>query len=721
MVGCQTLCSLALQTRGRRPPSPLPQACILLGQFVAAEGVTTSPPFAGYALTFADRGTAIASATLSPDVFLGATGITQTMWLRYDGPIGPPFGFAAYSAQTSTRTYFCGFEWDAAGYPVWHMLDLSSDLAEVPQLHRDMFRRWRHLAFSWSAVNGSLLIYVDGELTFTSTICPSGPGSYEGYGSYGVYESSESLSDGAVSYGGAGSSDDAPCANLTAETFDGVRLAFGAYMYGPTTFSPTSGFRGSLDHVQLWTDALNAQQIRADYETLGTAPLVPIPVLRYTFDEGLGTTAINTGSATGFDVSLGWNPGGVRFFLPAGRPTTWQHTAPFWSTSDIPLNSSAVQGSAPMVRIYTPGQPIKIALPASTPNVRISAIPPHGKLFFEDTQLTVGSEMPSGSAITYVSPLNMSVRASFGFDTVSTSEEINVIVHLIPRSPPHAVLQPPSCNWPFGILQCDVPQLQVHVQEDTPTIAFLIGGSPHGEVVTAVIVNSPKRGSLYQVVQCCDPIVGRGAIIRDGDQVLDDSGAVIYVPTLNDYGENARATVSFYVRDPTGVASDVATMVFDVHGQEDPPLAQAAAKNPTQPLEPIFVPLYTSDGEGDEVTLALAQAPSHGNLFLSADFSGADQPMAVFAGGGVEASQIFAQHPIDVHAVSSFWPGGADYHPLQIIGEQGKHTETHTNLCTHVWTNLSHMHQSRMCLHPADVVITLVCCDQIRWCMETHH
>ena len=62
----------------------------------------------------------------------------------------------------------------------------------------------------------------------------------------------------------------------------GVSLALGVYTSTPTneTFevTPSHSYRGSLDHLQLWTSGLTTAQILADYQTLGSATELPTPV-----------------------------------------------------------------------------------------------------------------------------------------------------------------------------------------------------------------------------------------------------------------------------------------------------------------------------------------------------------------------------------------------------------------------------------------------------------
>eukprot|EP00966_Prymnesium_polylepis_P038300 888432-Prymnesium_polylepis.2 len=156
------------------------------------------------------------------------------------------------------------------------------------------------------------------------------------------------------------------------------------------------------------------------------------------------------------------------------------------------------------------------------------------------------------------------------------------------------------------------------------------------------------------MVPCCDPITGVGAVIQDGDAVLDGSSAVVFQPERDANGLRM-ANISFYVRDSSGTPSAPATLTIDVAAIEDAPELVPAPEIVTDPLTPVFVPLRGSDAEGHTVTLTMASNPPHGLVYLP---DGA-APGASFRRfrGGAQDGQIYRQTAVDVVAVSSFWAG----------------------------------------------------------------
>jgi hypothetical protein len=205
--------------------------------------------------------------------------------------------------------------------------------------------------------------------------------------------------------------------------------------------------------------------------------------------------------------------------------------------------------------------------------------------------------------------------ASFIYEATGTGGSANGTVHLLPEAPPTVVPNLVPCLWPLGVVRCETPQLAVTTIEDTPTHILLIGRSPHGtDGTTAVVVRVPTTGTLYQFSTCCDASDpdARGAVIRDGDEVLDGSSAVAYVPALNAFGDPLNnyvlTSLSFYVRDSSGATSANATMTITVTPLRDMPalthpLDVSPTSNSTHPLTPVFVPLRVLDAEGDTVTL----------------------------------------------------------------------------------------------------------------------
>eukprot|EP00966_Prymnesium_polylepis_P326951 7382827-Prymnesium_polylepis.2 len=175
-------------------------------------------------------------------------------------------------------------------------------------------------------------------------------------------------------------------------------------------------------------------------------------------------------------------------------------------------------------------------------------------------------------------------------------------------------------------------------------------------------------GTLHQVSKCCD-VTGMGAVIQDGDTVLDGSSAIIYVPPSHEFG-TALANLSVFVLDASGIASAPATLTIDVTPVEDPPEMAPTSEGLTPPLTPVFVPLAASDAEGDVVTLTVARLPANGNIFLTADTT---QGTKMSELGTSLSMSVIQQHAVDVLSVSSFYVSGTiSWHPLQATGERGE-------------------------------------------------
>ena len=604
----------------------------------------TAGSASGYALTYDGRGSDTATAHLPAELFQGASGFTITMWIRVFGFIAPPFFLNVFSILTPMSSSWFGLAWMYSGGTVYsEMFDSSAQLdadAAVPGLHISNFRSWRHLAITWSSA-GDLSFYVDGELQASLT------GQKVGY-------------------------------NVTKGAERGAYISLGGAAYSDKEMLSNRVLRGSLDHFQLWTRALDADEIRADYRTLGAS--VPQPLLRYTFDEGAGELAMNTGTATGTDLRLGQIANGLHFFTDTNSQTSHRCTSPVFAPSQLPLVSNN-SGLAPIVQTYRAGASANVSLDASTQRVRLASLPAGGRLQLNGADLAVGVEVPSGAIVTFAADRDVANATSFIYEAAGTGGSANGTVHLLPEAPPTVVYNLAPCTWPLGVVQCAPPQLTVATKEDEPVTIVLIGRSPHGtDRTTAVVVRVPTSGTLYQLSTCCDASVAsaRGAIIRDGDEVLDGGSAVVFVPALHAFGdplnEFVLTSLSFYVRDSSGAASANATMTITVTPEEDAPELTdpsdvSPTSNSTSPLTPVFVPLRTFDAEGDTVTLTLAQLPAHGKLFLPD--AGAPGAELLECSGVVDPSQMLRQHAVDVVGVSSFWPGSASWHPLQALGPQG--------------------------------------------------
>ncbi|KAL1508443.1 hypothetical protein AB1Y20_004546 [Prymnesium parvum] len=538
--------------------------CITWAWFTAAASVTADasmpPGRAGYAVTFDGRGTDIATAQLAPEIFLGARGLTISLWCR-------AFGFSAYPTESvvlsmltpSEAQWLVPIRWRAHGAALDHIV-FGTSTYEAASAHMDAFEQWRHFTFTWNAESGALRAYVDGQLASEATNVK------QGY-------------------------------NVTAGAADGVLLALGVHALGPTSHAPTHSFRGSIDHLQLWTVHLNAEQVAADYRTLGESPVLPTPALRYTFDEGPSDVAANTGALEGADLHLGRNPDGVRYFT-SGDATAWQYTSPVWAPSSIPVLESTAARLAPIVVSFKPGINEKITLTTSAAPCQISHLPSHGQLLFNEHVLSLEGLVPSGAVLTFASTSNeTALSTSFKLECADSSSP-NVAVHLLLEVAPQVVLMPTQCSWPLGVLECTSLHLSTIVPKDSPTIIFLIGRSFHGsDRTSAVVLAAPRTGFLYQLDSCCDPVTGRGGIIRDGDPVLHGSSGVVYVPERD--APDDRTNLTFLVLDSRGAKSAPATMSIEIRRVirrvDDVPVVENMSRSSAK--TPIDVPLRVRDAD----------------------------------------------------------------------------------------------------------------------------
>ncbi|KAL1507993.1 hypothetical protein AB1Y20_007595 [Prymnesium parvum] len=379
----------------------------------------------GYALTFDGRGTDIASAQLPGEIFRGATGLTLTGWFRAFGMIGPLYrSFALTLTTPQSSTWLHPLVWELGGQD--YSMDIFDTTIHQPgdaRLQMKEFERWRHFAVAWGRDGGHLRVYLDGVLAVNRTQIRSG------------YNISEGASQG-------------------------VYLGVGVYAFNQNAHVPTDSFRGSLDHLQLWTDTLTPTQIQADFETLGSSDELPAPSLKFTFDDGPGNTAANYGTAANVHLQFGADPDGSLFFdTDDDGTTTLQYTSPVWTPSDLPLNSS-IAFNGLVVHTFLPGRTAHLSLIASTPRLRITSLPSHGALLANGTLLAIGAEVLTEATVIFVS--NTTALAAFTYVgiTNTTASTSNTTVHLLPETSPHVVQSPPRCTWPRGQLLCDAQALR---------------------------------------------------------------------------------------------------------------------------------------------------------------------------------------------------------------------------------------------------------------------
>ncbi|KAL1524680.1 hypothetical protein AB1Y20_019566 [Prymnesium parvum] len=605
------------QRRVRLQVSAFLAIATLASQLVGAQA-------SGYALTFDGQGTDVATVQLPPEVFRGARGITFSTWARSFGLYGVTQCLGISFLTPVSSNWLQPLNWRDSGDILAHNFFDTSVPVLDPAYGLDHFLEWRHLAVTWDE-QGDLNTYVDGVRVNSASAIKSGY-------------------------------------NITANTAQGVYLALGIYASSATTNIPSYSLRGSLDQVQLWTHALDAQQVEADYRTLGQSDTLPEPVLRYTFDEGGGETAANSGSAANADLRLGQSPDDSRYFFANGA--TFEYTSPVWGPSILPLNVSTL---APIVRTFKAGRESNFSLhiPGSALSIRLLSVPSHGQLRLDGTPLYAGAVVPSSALLSYNSSVDgLSAFVNFSFEILGSGAAASSgDVHLLEEGPPEVVPGSASCEWPRGKVVCTPEPLTM--QEDTPQVLFLLGRSARGSARTmAVVATAPKHGTLYQMTKCCDPVAGRGSVIRDGDVVLNGRSAVVFIPAENSFG-TAADSLTYYVTDWSGEASELATLVMDVLSAEDAPLLELSDVV-TPPLTPVFVPLRASDAEGDFITFALEGGAAYGKVFL--DDNGKPGDLLSGFSGRSASSNLIQQYAIDVLKVSSHWPAGVQWHPLQVVG-----------------------------------------------------
>ena len=256
-----------------------------------ATATPTAGSASGYALTFDGRGTDVATADLPAELFSGASGLTFTSWVRTFGYVGAPYNPCVLTMLApGFANWFQPMWWHAASSffepYVFDSPQRASDDVDHLEFDMDKFQQWRHYALAWQGAGGILQIFLDGELLVNRT---------------GVK----------------------PDYNLTKYTASGVYMALGINALSRTSHNPMSSFRGSLDNLQLWTHRLTAYEIKEDFESGGKSSALPYPALKYTFDEGSGEFAYNTGffKGSGPTLHLGHNPDGSSYFADSGSST----------------------------------------------------------------------------------------------------------------------------------------------------------------------------------------------------------------------------------------------------------------------------------------------------------------------------------------------------------------------------------------------------------------
>ncbi|KAL1498936.1 hypothetical protein AB1Y20_013457 [Prymnesium parvum] len=585
----------------------------------------------GFALTFDGRGTDIATVQLPPSLFHAASGLTMSVWCRVFGLYGPLRSFMLTMTTPASSNWFQPFIWRDYG----SALGQTAFDTTISGLYGgiDAFEQWTHLAVAYD-VNGTIRTYVNG------TRVASRSGVAPGY-------------------------------NLSAGASRGVYLALGVYATGARAHRPEDSFRGSVDELQLWTRALDDVEVAADHATLGASPLLPPPALRYSFDEGAGDSANNSGGAAGLALRLGKSPDGGRFFEASGTPTTFAYTSPAWAASSLPV---AACPRAVWAFDFRPGEPLRLALAGCADGARVASLPAHGALLLDGVPAPLGALLTASSNLTFLAAaaadtaFSLASAAAANATPSSLASAANATVHLRADAPPLVAPLPATCSWPLGTLTW-APQ-RLRLLEDRAHLLFLLGRSPRGAARTrALVTRLPSRGVLYQLDACCDAAAGRGAAIGAGDAVIDRSGAVVYVAPQDGEGV-ALCNFSYAVADGRGGTSAAYTLLADVQAEDDAPRVESVARRRTAPRTAVFVPLRAADAEGDLPTLTLATPPAYGRVHLPGGDGGVGAPLAAFSGDAVATMETARQPAADVAGVSSFWPPDERWHPLQAIGEQ---------------------------------------------------
>ena len=265
-----------------------------------------------------------------------------------------------------------------------------------------------------------------------------------------------------------------------------------------TSHLPLNSFRGSLDHFQFWTRSLSADEISADYRTLGLS--LEQPLLRYTFDEGSGELAPNNGTETAGHLLLGQNPDGQHYFNAGLK--SYRYTSPVWAPSQLPLSSDAASWLPPIIETYQAGRCANVSVRASAQVVRLASLPSHGHLLLNGIELTLGEEVPSGAIVTFVAASGAAEKTSFTYQAIRDNASAHGIVYLLPDAAPTTVPDLSPCTWPLGSVQCTAPQLEVVTREDTPVTILLIGRSPYGTDRTTAVISHAPTSAVRSTSSC---------------------------------------------------------------------------------------------------------------------------------------------------------------------------------------------------------------------------
>lgn len=233
-----------------------------------------------------------------------------------------------------------------------------------------------------------------------------------------------------------------PGYNMSEAASQGVYLGVGVYATSSNTHSPADSFRGSIDQLTFWTRSLSAAEVEADYYTLGTSPTLPPALLRYTFDEGEGEVAFNSGTAEGANLRLGQTPDGSRQFAGSDPSITFEYANPLWAPSQLPIDACVWSGGA-LAFPYVRGQPLTLSLPSCGGSTSsLLSLPSYGKLWEGVNELGVGSQIGEGQSISFsTSAGGSATRTVFSFVQRKGGIYTNGSVHLLPREAPVVVPQ----------------------------------------------------------------------------------------------------------------------------------------------------------------------------------------------------------------------------------------------------------------------------------------
>jgi|GEM_PF-366881 len=171
---------------------------------------------------------------------------------------------------------------------------------------------------------------------------------------------------------------------------------------------------------------------------------------------------------------------------------------------------------------------------------------------------------------------------------------------------------------------------QAGILEEAQAAITLEGTDADGESLSYVVRTLPAQGTLYQSV---DGTTKGSAITQVPAQVLNASGAVIYVAPLNVFGSGA-GSFTFTASDQVSTSA-AATITINIAPVNDPPVAvdDFVALRPGESLTGFHPEANDRDPDGDALKVVACTQGASGQVQQSADGSLQYVPNAGFTSG----------------------------------------------------------------------------------------